>query len=255
MFDFGSILGSGSTIAQVPRAGNEYILEWTPALKTLFSLGLWVRPWVKVDYPRVPPAVGRFEGDFFDPMAWRPEYPNPAFDNMRDDDAFWAAQRIVHFSDDIVRAVVAKAAYSDPAATDYITSTLIQRRNKVLRTWLTGVNPIVNPTLDANGTLRFENAAEAAGVASAGSSYTLEWSAFDNAANADVRPTETVEADGPASQAPSSILSDSAFVSLKIRTTHRDFPSWLNPTEVHFRRTSDGWETVGIARSTGPLAP
>ena len=38
MFDFGSILGSGSIIAQVPRAGNEYILEWAPALKTLFTL-------------------------------------------------------------------------------------------------------------------------------------------------------------------------------------------------------------------------
>ncbi len=38
MFDFGSIMGSGSVFAQVPRAGNEYILEWAPALKTLVTL-------------------------------------------------------------------------------------------------------------------------------------------------------------------------------------------------------------------------
>lgn len=32
MFDFGSTLGSGSFMAQARRAGNEYILEWAPAL-------------------------------------------------------------------------------------------------------------------------------------------------------------------------------------------------------------------------------
>jgi len=255
MFDFGSILGSGSTIAQVPRAGNEYILEWKPALKTLFSLGLWVRPWVKVDYPPVPPSVGRFEADFFDPVAWRPEYPNPAFDNMRADDAFWAARRVALFSDEIVRAVVAKAAYSDPAATEYISRTLMQRRDKVLRTWLTGVDPIVNPTLNANGMLASENAAESAGVAGAGSRYELVWSAFDNAADADVGPTEKIEANAPTSQAPAGILSNSTFVSLTIRTTHPDFPAWRHPTKVHFRRSPDGWDTVGIDRDTGAPIP
>ena len=33
MFDFGSIMGSGSVFAQVPRAGNEYILEWAPGVQ------------------------------------------------------------------------------------------------------------------------------------------------------------------------------------------------------------------------------
>ena len=255
MFDFGSTLGSGSTIAQVPRAGNEYILEWTPALKTLFSLGLWVRPWVKVNYPEVPPSVGRLEADFFDPAEWRPEYPNPAFDNMRADDAFWAARRVANFTDEIVRAVVAKAEYTDPAATEHISQTLIQRRDKVLSTWLTGVNPIVNPSLNADGTLAFENAAEAAGVANLASSYELTWSAFDNATGENVGQEETVESSAPMSRAPTDILSNRTFVSLSIRTTHPDFPAWRNPTLVHFRRTPDGWETVGIDRSTGPSVP
>ncbi len=87
-------MGSGSTVAQVPRAGNEYILEWGPALKTLATLGLYVRPWITVDYWQDAKSVGRFESDFFDPVKWRPEYPNPAFDNMRADDAFWGARLV-----------------------------------------------------------------------------------------------------------------------------------------------------------------
>ena len=92
MFDFGSIMGSGSTAPQVPRAGNEYILEWKPACSSAATLGLWVRPWIRVDYPQGR-AVGRtVRGRTSSiPMLWRPEYPNPAFDNMRADDAFWAA--------------------------------------------------------------------------------------------------------------------------------------------------------------------
>ena len=83
MFDFGSILGSGTVFAQRHRAGNEYILEWKPGWLTLATLGLYTRPWMHIDYPDAPPSVGRFEGDAFDPVQWKPEYPNPAFDNMR----------------------------------------------------------------------------------------------------------------------------------------------------------------------------
>jgi hypothetical protein len=198
----------------------------------------------------VPPSVGRFEADFFDPAAWRPEYPNPAFDNMRANDAFWAARRVALFSDEIVKAVVAKAAYSDPAATQYISRTLMQRRDKVLRAWLTGVNPIVNPSLNANGTLAFENAAETAGIAAQKSTYQLSWSAFDNSANANVGRAASVNATTSRSQAPADILSNSTFVSLTIRTAHPDFPAWGHPATLYFRRTQDGWETVGIERST-----
>src|SRR6185503_15911588 len=116
MFDFGSILGSGTKFVQRHRAGNEYIIEWAPGWLTLATLGGYIRPWMRIPYPEVPPAVGRLEGDRFDPVKWRPEYPNPAFDNMRPDDAFWAARIVSKFSDEAIRAVVAKAAYSDPAA-------------------------------------------------------------------------------------------------------------------------------------------
>ena len=248
MFDFGSIMGSGSVFAQVPRAGNEYILEWGPAFKTLFSLGLYVRPWVHVDYPEVAPSVGRFEAEFFDPVKWRPEYPNPAFDNMRTDDAFWGARLVARFNDAAIRGVVAKARYSDPAAAEYIARTLIARRDKVIRTWLTGVNPIVAPALAADGTLTFSNAAVDAGVATPPSAYVLAWSAFDNATAAAVGAPQETRVDSPRAAAPQNLLRDPEFVSVAVRTVHPDYPAWNAPVTIVFRRTAQGWRAVGLER-------
>ena len=115
MFDFGSIMGSGTVYAQRHRPGNEYILEWKPGWLTLATLGVYTRPWMHISYPDVPPAVGRFEAEAFQPELWKPEYPNPAFDNMRPDDAFWAARIVARFDDAAVRAIVEKARYTDPA--------------------------------------------------------------------------------------------------------------------------------------------
>ena len=249
MFDFGSIMGSGSVFAQVPRAGNEYILEWAPALKTLATLGLYVRPWILVDYPDAGRAVGRFEADFFDPLQWRPEYPNPAFDLMRPDDAFWAARLVSRFSDAAIRAVVAKAGYSEPGAAEYIASTLIKRRDKVLRAWLTQVNPVVEPRLGADGTLTWANAAIEADVASPSASYVLTWARFDNATGTSVAATENVRVSSPRADAPSSILQGAEFITVSIRTIHPDYPGWNAPANVYLRRVLAGWEAVGLDRA------
>ena len=58
LLDFGSTLGSDSVKAQSRRAGNEFVWESRPTLITMLTLGLYVRPWIKVDYPEMP-AVGR----------------------------------------------------------------------------------------------------------------------------------------------------------------------------------------------------
>jgi len=249
MFDFGSIMGSGSTVPQVPRAGNEYILEWRPALKTLATFGLYVRPWILVDYWEGAKSVGRFEGDFFDPIAWRPEYPNPAFDNMRADDAFWAARLVSRFSNEAIRAIVGKAQYSEPGAADHITATLIKRRDKVLRSWLTPINPLVNAKLDASGMLTFENAAVAAGVATPKASYILTWSAFDNATGSTAGRQEETRATEPRASAPAAILEGARFVRVAVRTAHPDHPAWDAPVSFTFRRTDNGWQTVGVDRT------
>jgi hypothetical protein len=248
MFDFGSIMGSGTVYAQRHRPGNEYIFEWKPGWATLATLGLYVRPWMLIDYPKVPPAVGRFEGDAFTPERWKPEYPNPAFENMRPDDAFWAARIVSRFSDEMVRAIVSKAKYSDPQAADYIAQTLIKRRDKVLKTWLNQVNPVVDAALDASGTLTFENAAVRASAATPADSYTLQWFRFDNATDTKTNVGDPAVVTALRATAPSAVLDGSDYVGVTMTARHADQPGWARPATFYFRRTAGGWETVGIER-------
>ena len=48
--DFGSTLGSGSTSAQQPRGGYEYLIESDKIGKGLVTFGLWQRDWMKAKY-------------------------------------------------------------------------------------------------------------------------------------------------------------------------------------------------------------
>jgi hypothetical protein len=262
MFDFGSILGSGTFAPQKPRAGNEYIFEWKPGLMTLATLGLYFKPWVTYRYPDVPASVGRIESDRFDPLAWKPEYPNTAFDNLRPEDAFWAARIVSRFSEASVRAVVEKARYTDPRAADFLTRTLMARREKVLRAWLTGVNPLADAVLDRSGRLSALNVAVGAGVATPPTSYTLQWFTLDGV-SAGITPVgEPTRADGasppPASlgrvdaAAPAGALESEAvkFIGVSITGDHANHPAWkTNPATFYFRRTPDGWEPVGVERN------
>jgi hypothetical protein len=248
MFDFGSILGSGTVHSQVHRAGNEYIFEWAPGWLTLATLGFYTRPWMRINYPDVPDSVGRIEGDTFDPRLWRPEYPNPAFQNMRPDDAFWGARIVARFTPEAIRAMIGKARYSDPRATEYLTEVLVKRREKVLRAWLNDVNPMVDLALDGSGRLTFANAAVDAGVATPAESYTLQWFRFDNKADSrtDVGTPGTVK--GLAAQAPAELLSGSDYIGIVATARHPDHPGWASLGTFHFRRKGAGWEWVGAER-------
>jgi hypothetical protein len=248
MFDFGSIMGSGTIFAQVPRAGNEYIVDWKEGFRTLASLGLYIRPWLLVKYPDVPPSVGRFEADYFDAVDWKPEYPNPAFDNMQPEDAFWAARIVSRFTDEAIRAVVGKARYSSPEAADYITKTLIARRDKVVRAWLVGVNPVVDVELSSDGTLRFDNAAVRAAVAEPAARYMLQWSRFDNTADTHTAVGSEEAVTETTAKAPAELTRDAEYIAVRIRSIHPAHPVWARPVIAYFRREGGGWKTVGLDR-------
>ncbi|MFB3855098.1 MAG: hypothetical protein ACE148_14920 [Vicinamibacterales bacterium] len=250
MFDFGSVLGS---TPGDPGGGREYWLEARPAIARLLSFGLWVPAWESIEYPGDLPAVGHIEGAHFDPALWKPSYPNPAFANMRPDDAFWAARIVSRFSDEALAAVVSKAHYKDPRAGKYLTEVLIERRNKVVAHWLTGVNPLVEFALSSSGEMTFQNAAEEAGVLPRETTYRVQWARFDNAAGVATDVGGDVEARVGRIHAPPELVSTGGaeYVEARIASFHRKFPSWKTPVKVHFRRLDGGWQTVGIARLPG----
>ena len=248
MFDFGSILGSGTVYEQRHRPGNEYIFEQKPGWLTLATLGAYVRPWQLIDYPDVPKSIGRFEADAFDPMKWKPEYPNAAFENMRPDDGFWAARIVARFTDEMIGAIVRKAEYSDPRATEFLTKALITRRDKVVDVWLNQVAPVVDPALAADGAFTFANAAVAARAAEPAASYQLQWFRFDNAASTrtPIGSRETVTA--LSARAPAELVGSGDFVGVEISATHPQRPEWAKPSTFFFRRGSARWTLVGVER-------
>jgi hypothetical protein len=248
MFDFGSILGSGSVYAQRHRPGNEYIFEQKPGWLTLLTFGLYVRPWMLIDYPDIAPSVGRFEADAFDPLKWKPEYPNPAFENMRPDDAFWAARIVSRFTDEMIRGVVGKAGYSDPRATEFMTKALITRRDKVVTAWLNQLCPVVDPALSADGALTFINAAVDARVATPAESYTVQWFRFDNATSARTPVGEPTTAAALTSRAPTGLLASGDFIGVTVTARHSQQPGWVRPSTFFFRRAAGQWQLVGVER-------
>ncbi len=251
MFDFGSILGSGTVYAQRHRPGNEYMFEQKPGWLTLATLGLYVRPWITIDYPDVPSSVGRLESQQFDPLKWKPEYPNAAFENMRPDDAFWAARIVSKFSDAAIRGIVQKAAYSDPAATDFLTKTIIARCDKVVAAWINQVCPVVDVTLAADGTLSFNNAAVDAKAATAPAAYELNWFRFDNATDQRTPVGGAMTVTAGSARAPEG-LTTGDFVGVSVKATHAQQPGWSAPSTFIFRRSGTNWSLVGVER--GPVA-
>jgi hypothetical protein len=204
-------------------------------------------PWQTASYDEIP-ALGRFEGDAFDPETWKPRAPSAAFVEMRDDDAFWAARRVMAFSDDLIRAAVKTGAYSDPRAEQRLAEVLIQRRDKIGRTYLTRLIPIVDPVLDQSGALSFANAALDHRLADAPSSYRAEWSAFDNATG-QLRPIGTTTSVGSPIQAPAGLPdAPGAYVQVDVSADHVAFERWKRPAHLYFRREAQGWKLVGLER-------
>jgi len=245
--DVGSTFGTANGVHEWDL-GWEYFYEPEPSRRRLFTFGFALSPWRTVPYTEYP-SIGRFEGDRFDPRAWRPQTPTTAYMEMRDDDAFWAARRVTAFSDDLIRAAVHTGQFSDPAAERHLAAALIKRRDAIGRAYLPAVNPIVDPQLRADGTLTFANAAVDSGFAEAPAGYRAEWKAFDNATG-ETRPIAATDSRTTTLAAPPAIglTVPGGFIEVDIRADSEPHAAWRQPAHAFFRRTDAGWKLVGFER-------
>ena len=135
LIDFGSILGSSAVGKRSYATGTEYYVDYQVIARQVVTLGLLPFTWEDVVDPMIK-SVGFVEAEEFDPSDWKPDYPNPAFDDRTVRDIRWGVRIVAGFTDDHIRAAVAAAQYSDPRASEYITQVLIKRRDKLVARWL-----------------------------------------------------------------------------------------------------------------------
>ena len=134
MIDFGISFGSFNDIYRPPRIGHEYYLDFGAIFKSLFSLGIWVKPW-ETPEPVKYEAIGPFSAQYYNPDTWKPTFPNPFFWAASNRDKFWAAKILTNFTDEDFRAVVETGKYTQPGAADYLVRTLAERRDIIGRTF------------------------------------------------------------------------------------------------------------------------
>jgi hypothetical protein len=249
LIDFGSCLGSGSVRPQTRRAGNEYMWEAGPTFRTMATFGLWVRPYLKINYPDFP-SIGRFEATAFRPESWVPEYPNPAFELMDLNDAFWAAKIAMTFTEDDIRTIVETGMLSNKEAEEYLIDSLIQRRDKTGAYYFNQINPLDQFEVTGDS-LSFVNLAVKHGFERSPENYVISWWMYDNDGKV---PGELIS-DPTSVHRASFLIPDEvnrnpsvSYCFAEITTSGDIPPGWRKPVRVFFRNSENGLEVVGVVR-------
>jgi hypothetical protein len=173
--------------------------------------------------------------------------PNQAFLHARADDKFWAAQRLLALTDDLLRDAVAAGEYRDPDAEAFLVRALAERRDAIVRRYLTAINPIADPMF-CDGLLTFRNAAVDAGVAPAPDGYRATWFRFDNTTGATVRLGESTTRE-PAVEAPAHLpTADGTFLKVELAAAGGWRWTWEEPVHAYFHRVAGEWRLVGFER-------
>ena len=247
LLDFGSTLGSAGIGPSEMWEGREALLEdgRDVAIRAA-TFGLLVPKWRTMAFYEAP-SVGRLPAEEADwnPDLWRPHIMNGAFRHARADDKFWAAYKLTFITDAMIDAAIQQGEFNDPRSEQMLGRMIRDRRDRILKTYLPAVNPIVNPALSADGVLSFRNAAVDAGVSATPQGYRAAWSIFDNATAAS-QPLSTTES--ASTEMRVTALPSAAFLKVEIVAAGNAPEPWTRPVSAFFRRVSNGWTLVGFQR-------
>jgi hypothetical protein len=149
--DLGDCFGSQWAEDQLSkRLGHSYYLDLQHVGEDFITAGAIERPWERA---KKEGTFGYFHARDFDPDGWRGGYPNPAFLRMVERDAAWAARKIARFRDEHVAAAVRVGKYTKPEDTEFLTKTLIARRDIILKRYFSKLSPIGELSVSAAGEL------------------------------------------------------------------------------------------------------
>ena len=238
LIDFTRSLGSG--VLGGPKLaweGNEPVLPPLNEIgRNITGMGIRTPPWMKAKYPGLR-EVGAFEASTFNPEEWTTNHPITPFANRLPDDAYWAARQVMAFTDEDIRAIVQTGQYSKEAE-DWITAALIERRNRIGRTFFAGVLPLDRFRVTAT-TLEFDDLAVTSGF-SASRTYKIDWYRFDNTSSV------LLESIATGATLPSSVqsLASGMYAAARISAGDPDMR-----VDVFLRKSASGFEVVGIDRN------
>ena len=252
LLDFGSTLGSGSVKAQSRRAGNEFVWESRPTLITMLTLGLYVRPWIKVDYPDMP-AVGRLRVHLLPRRELEARLPEPGIPQR--------AARGSLLGGPHRRGVPGRGGggawcgrrkFTDPEATEYLTKTLLERRAKVLEHVAERDQSDRQRRAERVRRADVRECGRARRRRQGGRALHRAVVALRQRRPATHQPIgdeQTVTA--PRAAAPGGAAGgDRRNTSRsRLRAFHPDQPAWASRCGRYFRRAGDGWSLVGLERN------
>ena len=141
LIDFGSTFGADGDGPKPPIKGYANFVDLRDMLVSTLTLGLKTWSWESgggIEHR----SIGYFESEIFEPNKFNPIVPNPAFEEMTNADAFWAAKIVMSFDEEDLKALIRAGKYSDSQAEKYLLKTLLERQQKIGRHWFKKVNPL-----------------------------------------------------------------------------------------------------------------
>lgn len=155
------------------RREHAYFFDPWQLLGDFATLGARERPWDRAHFGPTGLVFGYYRAEGFDPEAWRPGYPNPAFGRMTERDGAWMARIIARFDERQLAAIIAMAEV-DPGLGHPLLQALMGRRQKILQRYLSRLSPLADPVVRSNAGQRLlcvRDLAVATGVAPATRRY------------------------------------------------------------------------------------
>ncbi len=242
LIDFGLALGGMGYSMSWQNIGYTYRLDLGIALRSLFTLGLWKRPWEDVHAPTLR-GIGLYESEHYDPGEWRANSIYFPYQDKDRFDAFWGSKILIRFTREQLAAIVAEGQLTDPRSAAYLLDTLVERQRKTARYWFDRVAPLDQFRVEPDR-LCFTDLTLAYKLRASATQYVIE--AYDRAG----KPTgfrQTIRAMSDGTTCASGIVvGDYTIVRIRVRRNAYEMPAVF----VHLAPDTTGRpQVIGLRRT------
>jgi hypothetical protein len=232
IMDTSDAFGQSDPPTWATRMGHSYEVDFGDVLADLFTFGAIERPWDRAETTLGREKFGFFSARDFDPAAWKPLSPNPAFNRMTERDAAWMARTIAHVSPEAIHGIVELGQLSKPGDAVYLTKVLVERQQAILRRYLMRLSPIADVRREADGQICAVDLARLRGVAGP---ERFRYEAIEEGSGKRLALPVTTQADGricfmPRTIAPEGLADNASERRVKFLVRNGTGSGWL---EIH----------------------